>query len=160
MLLLIKTILFTGLLLIFIQDHRERKVYWLLFPMIGIAFALLHFFAAGSYQWMIHVTVNLLLILMILLLLVAYATFVLKKPFFETFGAGDLLMFIALAFSFASVTFLVLLSCSLLFSTVLYILIQKRGKSDTVPLAGNISLFFMGVLASSWTGLYDNLYLM
>ena len=149
-----------GLLAIFFQDLRERKVYWYLFPLVAASFGALHLLRAGIYQWGIHILINLSLVALILLLIAAYANLMLKKPFLETFGPGDVLMLLALCFSFASGTFVILLSFSLLFSLALYILVQKRSSSDTVPLAGNMSIFYSMVLVVSWVGPIDNLYLL
>lgn len=155
---IIKTVLLMGLLAIFFQDLRERRVYWYLFPVVAVSFGALHVFEAGIYQWAIHILINLSVVGLIVGVIAAYANLILKRPLLETFGAGDVLMLLALAFSFASGTFLILLGFSLLFSLTLYLLIQKRGPFDTVPLAGNMSVFYCGVLTASWSGLYDNLY--
>lgn len=149
-----------SLLAIFFQDLRERKVYWFLFPVIAVSFGALHLFEVGIYQWAVHVLINLFFVALIIGLIAAYANLALKKPLLETFGPGDVLMLLALCFSFASGTFLILLSFSLLFSLALYILVQKGGAFDTVPLAGNMSVFYSIVLMASWTGAYDNLYLL
>ena len=78
----------------------------------------------------------------------------------DTFGLGDLLLFIALAFTFASVSFIILFVFGLLFSLILHLLFKNKSKLKTVPLAGYLSLFFLVAYLSHWFGLLPTLYIL
>lgn len=95
----------------------------------------------------------------LLLVIYLYAKIIMKRAFFETIGLGDLLLFIALAFSFSPATFMILFVFSILFSLLFYLIILKNNKTQTIPLAGTISLFFSLILLINWIGFYDTLYL-
>ena len=137
---------------IFFQDLKYRLVYWFLFPVVGISFAILHIRETGYFQFMISACINMTVIIFVLLTLYLYAKLIMKKAFFETFGLGDLLLFIALAFSFSPATFIILFVFSIVFSLAFYLILLKNTKDRTIPLAGTISLFFSIVLLTNWVG--------
>ncbi|RXG11480.1 hypothetical protein DSM03_11611 [Leeuwenhoekiella aestuarii] len=144
---------------IFLQDLRHRLVYWFLFPIVGIAFGILHITETGYFQFLISIAINMTVIGILLLVIYLYAKIIMKRAFFETIGLGDLLLFIALAFSFSPATFMILFVFSILFSLLFYLIILKNNKTQTIPLAGTISLFFSLILLINWIGFYDTLYL-
>tara|TARA_R110002020_G_scaffold282702_3_gene498358 strand:+ start:1056 stop:1532 length:477 start_codon:yes stop_codon:yes gene_type:complete len=156
---IIKIALLLTLFLIFIQDIKDRQVYWFLFPISGFLFGMLHYFEVGMYQFLIHLFLNLFFMGIVLGFLCYYSYFKLRKRFFQTFGSGDLLLFLAICFSFETGTFLILFSFSLLFSLILYYFMNSIQTDSTIPLAGNISFFFAIVIGLSWSGLCESLYL-
>ena len=108
----------------------------------------------------------------------------------SVFGLGDMLFLVAIAIGFATISFITLLVFGLIFSLVLHIVLKRmnnstlsrnrtceihdqresvalkhtnkesQNRSETVPLAGYLALFFAGVLVVHWLGFYDHLYLM
>lgn len=65
----------------------------------------------------------------------------------HSIGLGDILFFYAFGTGFQTVTFIVLLACSILFSLFTFLILKNRLKLKTVPLAGFMGLFLMVVLA-------------
>ncbi len=147
------------LLLIAIQDFKERKVYlWLL--ICGIAFMSQQFFYNVEVEvFLSNVLLNLSIILAILGILYLYTSFKLKIKFNEALGLGDILFFLGIAISFPSITFILLFSFSLLFAFVLFLLLKPILKMNTVPLAGLQALFFFLIISINWQLDYINLYL-
>ncbi|WP_299676081.1 hypothetical protein [uncultured Dokdonia sp.] len=171
---LLKIIALASLLAIFYQDQKDRMVYWWFFLIGAVGFSILHIQEVGWLQFGIHCAFNIGLVSTILVVLMLYI-----RIRFQTFrlqnvlGLGDILLFYALALSFATLSFVTLFVFGLLFSLVLhlvfknkhqYTLSRKRINSEsssqeiTVPLAGYLSLFFAGVLLVHWLGFYENLY--
>ena len=139
----LKILLLICFFAILFQDSKDRKVYWFLYPVIGlIAFAI----QTQQNNFFISITnslVNLLFIFMILSICYFYAKFKLKQHFTdEVFGLGDILFFIFITFSFASISFVILFIFSLFFSLLLHAFLKNNNSDKTVPLAGYMSLFF------------------
>lgn len=71
---------------------------------------------------------------------------------------GDALLFFALAFSFSSVSYLILFVFGLLFSLTLHLLFKHKNTHNSVPLAGYLSLFFFLAYLGHWIGFLPYLY--
>ena len=139
---ILKLLLIGVFFLIFFQDSKDRKVYWFLDPIIGVLVFILQIKEISIYPALINGCFNLGFISLLLLVCFVYAKLKLKQPISEVFGLGDILFFMTIAFSFSMVSFLILFVFALLFSLLLH-LVLKRGQTDkTVPLAGNMALFF------------------
>ena len=110
-----------------------------------------------SELFLISISTNLAFILVLILTVYLYSELKLKKPITQTFAIGDTLKFVALAFTFSSITFGVLFVSGLIFSLLLHITI-KKSKTETVPLAGYLSLFFAITHISHWLGLIKSVY--
>lgn len=78
----------------------------------------------------------------------------------NTFGLGDILLFVALAFTFASMSFIIFFIFGLVFSLLLHLLLKHKSKLKTVPLAGYLSLFFSVAYISNWLGFLPTLYIL
>jgi hypothetical protein len=76
----------------------------------------------------------------------------------ETIGLGDILFFIAIALSFATITFIITFVFALMFSLLLHLVIKPNLQNKTVPLAGYMSLFYIVVFVGSWLGIINNVY--
>lgn len=128
---------------ILFQDNKDRKVYWFLYPIIGL---LTFFIQINESSFLISAAnsmVNLAFVFIILSVSYFYAKLKLKKHFTnEVLGIGDILFFIFISFSFASISFAVLFVFSLLFSLLLHFVLKNNNIDKTVPLAGYMSLFF------------------
>lgn len=156
--LLLKTALIFTLVLVATQDIRERKVYWFLFPIMGFLVGALHFQNTLEELFWISVVLNTAFVAFLLLVVYLYSKFKLKVSVKETFGLGDTLLFVALIFTFSTVSFLIIFIGSLLFSLVLHVLIKKHNKTNDVPLAGYMSLFFLFAFIANWSNLINDLY--
>jgi hypothetical protein len=139
----LKLLLITIFFLILFQDYKDRKVYWFLYPIVGILAFVLQMEVVPIYSVLVNAGFNLLFVFVLLFVCYLYATLKLQRPLLkEVFGLGDVLFFIFIAFSFSIVSFFVLLIFSLLFSLLLHFVLQNRQTEKTVPLAGYMSLFF------------------
>ena len=147
----LKSTLLAIFLLIFSQDVKERKVYWFLYPIMGVLVFVLQIKAISKYSALINGGFNLVFVSLLLFVCYLYARFKLRQPLFkEVFGLGDLLFFVSIAFSFSIVSFFVLFIFSLLFSLLLHGVLKHRQTEKTVPLAGYMSLFFGTVYGISF----------
>ncbi|WP_299627653.1 hypothetical protein [uncultured Tenacibaculum sp.] len=81
-----------------------------------------------------------------------------KQSLFSAIGLGDFLFFIALAVAFPLTTFLIIFITSLLFSLLLFLVIKKKLKEKTVPLAGFQAIFLFLILLLNLTFDIVNLY--
>jgi hypothetical protein len=140
---LLKILLIISFFIILFQDSKDRKVYWFLYPIIGL---LTFFIQINESNFLISATnsmVNLAFVFIILSVCYFYAKLKLKKHFTnDVLGIGDILFFIFISFSFASISFVILFVFSLLFSLLLHLVLKNNNIDKTVPLAGYMSLFF------------------
>ncbi|GAA3647369.1 hypothetical protein [Flavivirga jejuensis] len=153
---LLKVILILTLLFILYQDIKERQVYWFLFPVVALCIGALHYFKTIPELFFMSSFINILFVSCLLLIVFLYIKFKLKIKFSAAFGLGDVLLFFSLAFSFASVSFIILLSSALFFSLVLHLILNK--KHETVPLAGYMSMFFALTYLGFWSGVIQSPY--
>jgi chromate transport protein ChrA len=157
--LLLKIFLITSLFLILYQDFKERAVWWFLFPVFGIVAGLLHLNESLSFLFFKSLLFNLTAIGIILVISFFYTRFKMKINFLkEAMGLGDIIFFLALTLAFPTNTFIVLFVFSLIFSLMLHLVISRKQKDTTIPLAGYASLFLICIYLSSWLGFYNNLY--
>ena len=154
--LLIKIVLIIVFGCILYQDVKERQVYWFLFPASGLCCAVLFYFKTIKELFYLSILINLIVVFILLLTVYLYTKFKIKTGFKNVFGLGDVLLFLALALSFSSVSFIVLFSSALIFSLVLHLVLNK--KQTSVPLAGYMSLFFGFTYLAHWLGFIDSLY--
>jgi len=159
MLVIVKLVLVVTLLLVFYQDVKERKAYWFAFPIIALCCGFLFYQNSLLELFYGSIVINLIFIGVLLTIIYLYSKFKLKTDFKNTFGLGDTLLFLALAFSFSSVSFITLFVFSLIFALVLHLLFKKKSKLQTVPLAGYMSLFFCLVYVAFWLGFVNQLYI-
>lgn len=153
----LKLILLSSLLGVTYQDVRDRYVFWFLFPAIGVCAGILLFMNTSIGFFLETILLNLLFISLLLGVVFLYTNYKLKMKLSETFGLGDGLLFIALAFSFAQLTFIIVFVFGLLCSLLLHLALKKT-KSETVPLAGYMSVFFALAYAAHWMGFLTTVY--
>ncbi|GAB1856181.1 general secretion pathway protein [Flavobacteriaceae bacterium MHTCC 0001] len=154
----VKIILGFVFLIIFIQDYKDRKVTWALFPTVAICAAIL--FSTNSIVELFYISViyNLLFVSILLGVIFIYAKLKLKTHINTVIGIGDVLLFLGLCFTFSTVSFIFIFVCSLIFSLILHLSLTKKQNHSTVPLAGYMSLFFGVVFLGSWLGVIDAVY--
>ena len=148
---LLKVLLIAVFLMIFLQDKKDRMVYWSLYLLAGIFCFWIQLSENILEVALMNVVFNLFLIGIVIAVSYLYTTRVKKIGFLnESIGGGDILLFIALCFSFSTVAFILLFTFSLLFALVLHLYASKKDKQKTVPLAGYMALFFSGVYLISF----------
>ncbi len=155
---LIKIILTISLLLVFLQDTKERLVYWFLFPIIGVLCAFLFYKNTLPELFYNALKMNMVFILMVILIIFLYVKFKLKTTILNAIGLGDLLLFPALALAFSTVSFIIIFISALIFSLTLHLILSKNQKAITVPLAGYMSLFFLVTYLVHWSGYVNVVY--
>jgi hypothetical protein len=145
---------------ILMQDVRERKVYWILFPFLGLSLFLLFYLNAATVQLvLLHVLLNMLIVAIVVLLVYLYTTIFMEGHFLnQNMGLGDLLFFMALAFGFPTVSFMILFVGALVFSLLIFLAMKPIFKGTTVPLAGLMGFFLAIVLVFSLCNVTVSLY--
>ena len=153
----LKLILLSAFMSVTYQDWKDRSVHWFLFPAIGICTGILLFQQTSAGLFFETILLNLVFIGLLLGVIFLYATYKLKMKLSDAFGLGDGLLFVALAFSFAQLTFMIVFVFGLVCSLFLHVIL-KKSKSETVPLAGYMSLFFALVYGTHWMGFLTTAY--
>nr|WP_286943708.1 hypothetical protein [Allomuricauda sp.] len=83
-----------------------------------------------------------------------------KQKFLNhAFGLGDVLFLCAFAMGFPTVTFIILLVFSLLFSLIVCSVLKLFFELDTVPLAGLMGVFLIVTLLLSFHPDFPSLYI-
>jgi len=145
--------------LIVYQDFRERAVLWVLFPIIAFTLLSLHLYHSDWRIVLYFSLTNVLLVSGMLLVLFLYSKHIMKKEFLNvSFGLGDVLFLYAFALGFPTVTFLILCVSALLFSLLLFTFLKPLQKTGTVPLAGLMSLFLIGIHIATFLPFVPSLY--
>ncbi len=141
---LFKILLILNFGIIFLQDYKNRMVHWFWYPLVGVFGFLVQTYYIDYATLAVNSAVNLLLIFTVLLILWVYTKLILhRKLINESIGIGDVLFFIFLSFCFSIISFFVLFVFSLLFSLLLHFALKSKNTiSETIPLAGYMSLFF------------------
>lgn len=128
------------------QDFKWRAVIWVLFPILASLLSYLNFIHQGTQFFGVSSLTNLILVTIILGILYLYTRLILKKPFYNiSLGLGDILLFYVLALSFPTVTFIVIFTSSTIFALLFFLVINRKKNHTTVPLAGLMSLYLIGV---------------
>lgn len=151
--------LFTVLSLIAYQDLKDRMVHWILFPIAAFFMGTLYFTKSGLEQYSLFVIGNLILVITVLSILYMYTKYLRKMEFLDvSFGLGDILFFIAFALGFPTVTFLILFVSSIVFSLLIFLIFNRKGTIENVPLAGFMSIFLIGIYGISFLPKVPSLY--
>ncbi|WP_298507499.1 hypothetical protein [uncultured Kordia sp.] len=145
-------------MVIFYQDIKERSVYWFLFPIVACAAGYLYFMNTFFDLFWRTIAVNLGIIMLILIVLQTYTKFKLKTSLQKVFGLGDALFFLGLCVAFPIASFIIFFVFSLLFSLLLHVVLKNKIQETSVPLAGYMSVFFIGIYIMHWTALLPNMY--
>ena len=157
MITLLNILMIVLLLWIFYEDIKERKITLISMLLLLFLGAYLHYEKQILEVFLINSIVNLTLVVLVVAILWVYSKFRLKSELFKVFGTGDFLFFLFLAVSFPITTFLVIFSCSLIFSLLVSIVFQKRIKR-WVPLAGLQALFLSVLVGVNLVFQVINLY--
>lgn len=158
MIFVLKLALAITFIIITIQDLKSREVYWFLFPLLALLAGFLHKNEIIIELFYFHVFQNLMFTIALILILFIYFKGLRKQSLKEVIGLGDILMFIALAFSFATFSYVILFGSSLIFSLVLSFTLRKKRKVENIPLAGYMAVFFLFVYLGYWIKIIPSLY--
>ena len=153
----LKLLLCTAFIRVAFEDLKDRYVYWIWFPIIGVSSGYLLYQNVPQSLFFETLLYNLGFISVLIGIIYIYATYKLKMKRSKTFGLGDGLLFIALTFSFPFRSFLVVFVFGLVFSLLLHVIL-KKSKIEFVPLAGYMSLFFLLIYLAQWL-VFFNAYL-
>lgn len=146
--------------LIAFQDFKDRMVSWVLFPALGIGLGFLYLNQVSFEQYYPFVLINFIMVTAIIVILFLYTKFIAKMEFLNvSFGLGDLLFFYALALGFPTITFLVLFVVAILFSLGTFLVLKSKLKEPSIPLAGLMGVFLIGILLASFSPFVPSLYL-
>lgn len=157
MLAFIQIAILTGFGCIAYQDIKDKEVSVILFFLVAISTGIYHYNQSPLEVFGIHLLMNISLVSIVLLVLYTYIRLRQNHIFFNVFGSGDMAMFYALCFSFATVSFIVSFVSSICFSLVLSVMAYER--TAEIPLAGHMAIFFLCVTLANWVGIIDNVYL-
>jgi hypothetical protein len=155
---LIKLFLLIALIIIFLQDYKQRAVNIFLFAAVAILGGWLYWSNTITQVYLVNVAINMLFIAILFLTILLYAKLKLKQPVTEVFGLGDALFFMAVSVMFASVSFMVIFIGALLFSLITHLILKNNQVHQSVPLAGYMSLFIVGCYVVIWSGFYQYQY--
>lgn len=140
----------------FIQDLKDRSVYWVCFPLLALSFVSLSYLqlhnAAALWQ---PVLINVGFVLLQVLLVSLYFSLKHKKFVNIThslLGIGDILFLFSTAFYLSALNFLFFYIVSLIGSLIIWLIWQMLSSKKTkeIPLAGFQSIILMLFLAGSW----------
>ncbi|QYJ68265.1 general secretion pathway protein [Flavobacterium litorale] len=138
-------------LIIFYQDVKDRQVYWFLYPVLGIIAFTINTINTNLIIASINTAINTIIALTVLIVAKIYSDIILKKKFLNAaIGMGDILMFLFLSATFATVSYSILLVFSLIFSLLMHLILKNKSTFNTVPLAGYMALFFASVYGASF----------
>ena len=150
MILLLKLSLISIFILIFFQDYKDRLVYWFFYPLAGINSFIIYSLQIHYISALLNSAMNMTIVIVMLLASYFYSTVVMKKKFVDgSMGMGDIFLLMAISFTFSTISFIVILVFSLIFSLTLHVFLKHNSIHNTVPLAGYISLFFAAVYITS-----------
>lgn len=154
--LVIKILTLIVLLLIFVQDVKERSVYWFLFPVLVMLFFLTHLLEHHLFAdtWL-PVLINISFLALQFVLVSVYFS-VKNKGWVnittDLLGLGDILFLVSLAFYLSVLNFLFFYIVSLIVVLLVWVFWQAiaKEKGKQIPLAGLQALVFIAFLTCAW----------
>jgi hypothetical protein len=159
LIIVVKIALLLVLALIALQDIKDKKVNWILFPMTAILLFTLYQNSTPLNLSYTFLLMNILMVTSILGILFIYTTYIRGMKFINvSFGLGDVLFFYAFALGFPTITFLILFVCSIIFSLIITLLKTKEYNVPGVPLAGLMSLFLVVIFSFGFVPNMPSLY--
>ncbi len=143
------------------QDIKDRLVWWFLFPAYATLGGFLYFRTTLDSVFLYSILINIMLVISILGIIWLYSKFVLRKNFLnEVFGLGDVLLLFAFSLAFPTLSFITFFVFSIFFSLLIQLVLKSVRKEPSVPLAGYMAIFIIGIYIASWSGLHSTMYLL
>jgi hypothetical protein len=144
---IIVILLIVFLIIIVWQDFMDRKISWILIPVVFISGGIIGFIEIPIKMLLYYVLLNLIVCGILLIGVFGYSFIKVKSvrnPVNRMLGLGDILFIISLTTVFAPINFIVFLISSFLISLIVHsivsLLFNRRGN---IPLAGYLSLFLI-----------------
>lgn len=132
------------LLIIILQDMKERAINWILIPLLFSAFTFKGLASLHSQQLLYFSLFNISFTILQLLLLTIY--FSIKEGKLiniinTQLGVGDILFFFALSTAFSPINFILFHVTSLLFTLIIFLLVFLFNSNidQNIPLAGGVA---------------------
>ena len=154
--LFVKIIVLAILILIFVQDVRNRSVYWFLFPVLVVLFVIVHSLQHHLFaeNWQ-AVLVNIGFLVVQYLIVSVYFSIKSKQWVNITdnlLGWGDILFLLCITVYLSALNFLLFYVTSLIISLLIWLIWQliSKKKNKQIPLAGLQALIFTVFLAVDW----------
>lgn len=128
------------LVCIFIQDWKDRAVYWFIFPLLAVS-GIIKAHLSGSLHGALYAEwlMSFAFLVMNTLFLLFYIKIKKKSGFSQLsqyIGLGDLLFFVTLVFFGTFLHFIVFYTGSLAGALILWLILKKYSRYEHVPLAG------------------------
>jgi hypothetical protein len=134
-----------ALVILAIEDFRQRMISWYWIPVLLLLFGLNAVQTIPAHELMFDFTINAMFITMQLLMLTLY--FSIKEKRFVNIidtwlGIGDVLLLYVIGIAFSPVNFLLFYTGSVAATIIGYAIYKKamQGRSSTIPLAGAVAL--------------------
>lgn len=144
------------LLLVVFQDFRERRISWILIPLLGSVFA----FQSISQNSLNHTSHNFIFNLSfiafqlgVLTIYISVKNRALTNILDKYIGIGDILFFLVVCLAFSPLNFIIFFTGSILFTLIAFIIyniVFKKPVKD-IPLAGAMSLALLGCFIVKYT---------
>lgn len=132
------------LIVLFFQDIKHRAIDYIL-PILIFCIGLIinHFYFHKEFNWIY----SLGFILVNMVAVTLYFSFKSKQlvnPLKDLIGVGDIVFFIAITPFFLFKEYILFFTLSLIFSLLIFFCVKQFKRINTIPLAGYMSLFFIG----------------
>lgn len=143
MIAILHSIILVVLFIAFLQDWKFRAISWTIFPLLFGATVTLFFINEKPWQIL---CLNLLFIALVFTALFLYVA-IKRKKFVNLFradlGLGDVLFLIGVAPLFWMQNFILFFITGMFFAAIFQLLVNRWKPSQTIPLAGYLSLYLI-----------------
>jgi hypothetical protein len=154
--LLLKILVLTLLLTIFIQDFKTRAVYWVAFPILFTSLCILHYIKYYAFSEIWQPTLVNFAFLALQISLISLYFSIKNKRFVNIvnglLGLGDILFLLSITAYLSALNFLFFYVISLLLVLLAWSVRQSISvkKNREIPLAGMQALILMVFLTCDW----------
>lgn len=137
------------LVLAFYQDWKYRAIHWFVFPLLAIVSVLVFLWLDLAWEIIGFNLIFVTLVIGCLFLYVSLKEGRLTNIFAKHFGIGDVLFFLAVTPLFSVSNFILFFITGMFLAGIVHLVIS-RNKPSTVPLAGYLSIYIIGLLATDF----------
>ncbi|MDA8956454.1 hypothetical protein N9H19_02425 [Flavobacteriales bacterium] len=147
--------LIISLLIIFFQDLKDRSVSLIIFPVLFIIVSYLSIMESDVSTWLIQTGINSVFLLFQLAVIKLYfkRKYDCNTAFFDYYiGWGDIIFLFVLGSAFNFIQLLLFMLYSMALALAIYFPLIYLKKTQTIPLAGFMSLCWILVLSANYLG--------
>ena len=153
------------LAIIISQDFLQRKISWVLLPLLFFLFGINTIAENGLEATWSAFLYNTIFLILQLTMLTIYFSFRKRKfiNIINTYmGIGDILFLLIVCVAFSPISFIYFYLCSLLMTLVVFFFYQKFYKtvSNEIPLAGGLALSLIFCLVSKYLNMTNFYFLL